>query len=75
MNAEFELVEAIGSAARNLNAVANAITANDAMPGPDEIGGRVSSLTEAVMGVTSGLVRIAQAISDLADAVRERNAP
>ncbi len=34
-------------------------------------GGTVGSLTEAVMGVTAGLVAIATAIHDLADAVRE----
>lgn len=32
----------------------------------------ISALPGAVMGVTAGLVRIADAISDLAEAVRER---
>ena len=41
-------------------------------PGQDATGGTVDSLTEAVMGTTAGLVRIADAISDLAEAIRER---
>lgn len=47
-----------------------AITAS-ASPGEDATGGHVGSLTEAVMGTTAGLVRIADAISDLAGAIRE----
>jgi hypothetical protein len=39
--------------------------------GPDEIGGRVESLAEAVTGVTAGLVRIADSIGDPACAIRE----
>jgi hypothetical protein len=38
----------------------------------DAAGTYVESLTEAMMGVTGGLVRIAEAINDLADAMRER---
>ncbi|HRD87803.1 MAG TPA: hypothetical protein PK752_06005 [Accumulibacter sp.] len=37
----------------------------------DAAGVGVESLTESVMGVTAGLVRIAYAIEDLASAVRE----
>ena len=51
-----------------------AITPLNALAGKDAAGGRVESLTEAVMGVTAGLVQIANAITDLADAVRERDA-
>lgn len=39
--------------------------------GTDATGGHVECLTESVMGVTAGLVKIAEAISDLADAVRD----
>jgi hypothetical protein len=46
-----------------------------AMPGRDAAGGHVECLTEAVMGVTAGLFRIAEAIEDLADAVRGRGLP
>ena len=50
--------------------IASAITA-DASPGNDSTGGSVGSLTEAVMGVTAGLCRIADAIESLAESVRE----
>ena len=51
--------------------IASAVTPSCAA-GHDETGGTVASLTEAVMGMTAGLVRIAEAISDLAEAVREK---
>lgn len=65
------VVDSIASLARSARAVAHAILAPAAM-GHDAAGGAVDSLTEAVMGVTAGLVQIADAISDLAAAVRER---
>lgn len=37
----------------------------------DATGGHVESLTEAVIGMTAGLCRIADAIESLAEAVRE----
>lgn len=49
--------------------LAHAIYPKETMPGHDETGGTVMSLTEAVMGVTGGLCRIANAISELAQAV------
>ncbi|TXH51882.1 MAG: hypothetical protein E6Q97_17540 [Desulfurellales bacterium] len=49
-----------------LSRIAQAISA-DAAPGTDETGGHVNSLTEAVMGVTAGLCKIAEAIEYLAD--------
>ena len=52
--------------------VANAITPN-IIGSRDASGGHVESLTEAVMGVTAGLIRIAEAIDGLAEAVRERD--
>lgn len=48
--------------------IARAITPC-AAPSHDETGGYVMSLTEAVMGVTAGLCRIADAIEALAAAV------
>lgn len=45
--------------------IAEAITPI-AVPGTDASGGTVDSLTEAVMGMTSGLVRIADAIEGIA---------
>lgn len=47
--------------------LARRITAS-ASPGKDATGGHVESLTEAVMGVTAGLVAIASAIERLAEA-------
>lgn len=59
-----------GDLGKGVLQVAYAITAN-AAPGKDANGGYVSSLTEAVMGMTCGHNRIAEAIEILADAVRE----
>jgi len=53
--------------------LARAITPLSALAGTDAAGGSVESLTEAIMGVTAGLVQIADAIGDLAEAVRERD--
>jgi hypothetical protein len=68
------LVDGLFAAARSARAVALAITPA-AAPGHDESGGTVISLTEAVMGITAGLHRIAEAVGDLADAVREHRTP
>ena len=51
--------------------IADAICYPAAAPGKDAAGGAVLSLTEAVMGVTAGLCRIADAVNNLAEAVRE----
>lgn len=51
--------------------LADAITPLAFGAGTDATGGHVSSLTEAVMGMTAGLVQIAEAIDNLADAIRE----
>lgn len=53
-----------------LKTVAHAISAN-AAPGRDECGGVVSSLSESVMGVTAGLVRVAEGLESIAEAIRE----
>ena len=65
---EEEDVDLIG---RAITSVGHAISA-DAAPGHDETGGTVNSLTEAVMGVTAGLVMIAEAINGLAASVEAR---
>lgn len=46
-----------------------------AVPGNDAAGGVVGCLTEAVMGITAGLCRIAESINNLAEAVREQKDP
>jgi hypothetical protein len=53
-----------------LHRLARSITP-EALPGRDAADGHVESLTEAVMGITSGLFEIARSIDGLADAVRE----
>lgn len=65
------VVDTLDAIARASRSIALAITPN-AAPGTDATGGPVASLTEAVMGVTGGLCRIADAIDNLAEAVRER---
>ena len=62
--------EDLDKVANQISRVASAIAAN-AAPGTDAAGGHVDSLTEAVMGITAGLVQVAEAIGDLAAAVRE----
>lgn len=64
------VVDALANIANAGFAIRTAITPR-AHPGRDETDGHVESLTEAVMGITAGLVRIADALSDLASAVRE----
>jgi hypothetical protein len=63
-----EVLEALVQAGRRIG---NAITPANVVAGHDATGGHVESLTEAVMGVTAGLAQIAEAIGDLAQAVRE----
>lgn len=60
---ETEIVKAI-------NHLKTAITP-DAVGGNDATGGWVTSHTEAVMGVTAALCRIADAIQGLSEVVRE----
>lgn len=58
--------------ANGIYRLASAITPNVA-GSKDATGVHVESLTEAGMGVTSGLMAIANAIQNLADAVREHS--
>ena len=59
--------EAITAAAARIG---SAITA-EATPGPDAAGGCIASLTEAVMGITAGLFRVAEALDGIAEAIRD----
>lgn len=65
------IADIVGDAVLMLNKLAVAVS-NDAAPGTDATGGHINCLTESVMGITAGLVRVADAIHDLAAAVRER---
>ncbi len=59
-----EITGAIQDVARSI--------AGTAGPGHDAAGGTVMCLTEAVMGITAGLFRVADAIEYLADKQAER---
>lgn len=54
-----------------LNRIAMAVTPN-ALGSEDAAGVYVESLTEAVSGVTAGLMAVANAISDLAESIQLR---
>ena len=61
------VVDVIDALARAVRLNASAITPLDTGPGTDSAGGTITSLTEAVMGVTAGLFEIASAIEHLAE--------
>lgn len=61
-------LEPVADAIRTL---ANALTPTGAVAGHDASGGYVRSVTEAVMGITSGLYAIASSIERLGDAVQD----
>ena len=52
-----------------LRLIADKLAPVDAIDGKDACGGNVGSLTEAVMGVTAGLVAIAHAMESVQDAI------
>ncbi len=57
---------------RGLERVANAITPLDACPSPGVNGnGQVGSLTEAIMDHAHAMMRVANALESIADAIRE----
>ena len=65
-----DIIEGLSDSARK---IADAITPSDAAHGHDATGGTISSLTEAVMGVTAAMVRIADAIESVASAIGQRS--
>ena len=67
------VTEVIDRVAINLGDIASAITPGEMMPMNTPDGGRVGSLTEAVIYAAKSLSSIAAAIGDLADAVRDRS--
>lgn len=70
---DMPLLYALPDIAAGVQSLANAITPTGVSPGVDANGGFVGSLTEAVMGCSSGLAAIANAINRLADAVEATN--
>jgi methyl-accepting chemotaxis protein len=69
-DSEGSLVSAVEQLAESTKRIGDAITPN-ICGNADAAGGRVESLTEAVMGMTRGMMRIAEAIESLAEAVGE----
>jgi hypothetical protein len=61
------VVDTIQAVANSVRLNASAITPLDTGPGTDAAGGTITSLTEAVMGVTAGLMAIASAVEHLAE--------
>lgn len=64
------VVDVINAVAQSNMRIARAIT-SPASAGTDAAGGHVESLTEAVMGITAGLLQVAEAIRELAEAHRK----
>ena len=71
-DAETNVVDVLDRLSWRVGSVARAITPSESVAGQDATGGHVASLTEAVMGLTAGLCRIAESIQSLADAVEAR---
>ena len=66
------VVDVLNYLANSAGRIAKSITPLGDAAGRDATGGTVGSLTEAVMGITAGLVQVASAIESLADAVSSR---
>lgn len=64
------VVDVIYSMACAVRGVGKAITPPNALDGMDAAGGSVSSLTEAVMGNTAGMMAIAEALNNVANAIQ-----
>lgn len=60
-----------GEATKAIYAVANALMPGGGSTARDATDGAVGSLTESVMGITAGLVRIADALENVAKAIRD----
>ena len=73
MAADSDAMKSLELLVANIGRVANAITPLDAAEGRDATGVRVSSMTEAVMGVTAAMMKIANAIDRLAEAAEDAN--
>lgn len=65
------IVDVIHYVNSSINLIANSITPMSACASQDATGNMVRSLTEAVMGISSGAVLIADAINNLAYAVSQ----
>ena len=68
------IADAITAHAKIAKSIANALTPLNAAPAPDESGAHVGSVTEALMGITAGLMAVSRSLSQVAEAIRETNA-
>ena len=66
------VVDGLFAVSRSVRGVALAIFP-DALPAADPTGGHVASLSEAVMGITNGLVRVADALQQIAQAINDHD--
>lgn len=72
---DYEGVELAGAmVADAVLKLTKSVMPRDLPGGKDATGGHVECLTEAVVGVTAGLCRIADALESIAEAIRERPA-
>jgi hypothetical protein len=69
---EDEVAMAVNGIAVAIEHLADGITPLDALPGHDAAGGTVTSLTEAVVGLTAGMFKIAEAIERVAEALENK---
>ena len=71
MKTTIEMTEALESCSEGIYRIANAITPTGAAAMETPNGGRVGSLTEAVIYAAENIGRMADALSDIAEAIRE----
>lgn len=74
MKKPIETSEALESCSDAIYQIARSITPTDAMAMDTPNGGRVSSLTEAVIYAADNIGRMADALEDIADAIRASKA-
>lgn len=53
--------------------LSDSITPAGAFSASDSSGGEVASVTQALMGITSGLFAVAQSISELSDSISQKD--
>jgi hypothetical protein len=64
------VVDVLAELSMAASRIANAICPFQSSTGTDRTGGAVGCLTEAAMGITAGLVQIAEAHTDVAEQIR-----
>ena len=74
MKTTIEMTEALEFCSEGIYRIADAITPNGAAAMETPNGGRIASLTEAVIYAAENMEHIANALSDIADAIRASKA-